>query len=114
MSNIQTVLASQQRSGTQKRWHDRIAKPEMATLSYTDKLGRNRTQKSRILDISRLGMSVSLPDRLDLRIFVHISCPALKLNGNASVRRQQPQGTGYITGLEFVGGLFYAPPKSDS
>ena len=114
MSNIQTVLASQQRSRTQKRWHERIAKPEMATFSYTDKIGRGRTQKARILDISRLGMSVLLPDRLDLRVFVHVSCPALKLNGNASVRRQQQQGAGYLTGLEFVGGLFFTTPKTDS
>ena len=114
MSNNQTVLASQQRSGTQKRWHNRIAKPEMAQLSYIDKLGRGRAQQSRILDISRLGMSVSMPDRLDLRTFVHINCPALKLNGSASVRRQLQRGAGYITGLEFVGGLFFTAPKGDS
>lgn len=114
MSNNQAVLASQQRSRTQKRWHERIAKPEMATLSYIDKLGRSRVQKSRVLDISRLGMSVSMPDRLDLRTFVHISCPALKLTGSASVRRQLQQGAGYITGLEFVGGLFFSEPKGDS
>ena len=85
----------------------------MVTLSYNDKSGRSRTQRSRILDISRLGMSVSVPERLDLRSFVHVNCPPLKLNGNASVRRQLQQGAGYVTGLEFVGGLVYNDPKQD-
>ena len=111
MSNIQTALASQPRSRIQKRWHERIANSEMVTLFYVDKFGRSRTQKSRILDFSRLGMSVSVPDRLDIRSFVHIRCPALKINGNASVRHQLKMGLGYLTGLEFVGGLFYVEPQ---
>ena len=111
MSNIQNEIGSQNRSRTQKRWHDRMAKPEIVTISYMDSVGRSRVNKCRILDISRLGMSIALQDRVELRSFVHINCPALKLNGNASVRRQVQGAVGYNTGLEFVGGLTYVEPK---
>ena len=59
-------------------------------------------------------MSVSVPDKLELRSFVHINCPPLKLNGKASVRRQLQEGANYTTGLEFVGGLFYIDQRDDS
>ena len=112
MSDTQNAAASQNRSRTQKRWHERQLKPEVATLTYTDKGGRSRVQKSRILDLSRKGMSVSLPDRLEIRSFVHVNCAALKLNGTASVRRQLQERASFITGLEFVGALVYsAPPE---
>ena len=114
MSNNQNEIGLQNRSRTQKRWHDRVVNPQIVTISYKDIGGRSRVQKCRILDISRLGMSIAIPERLEIRSFVHINCPALKLNGNASVRRQAQCEVGYHTGLEFVGGLIYVVPKSES
>jgi hypothetical protein len=88
MSNISLETPSQQRAHSQKRWHERHG----------------------ILDLSRSGMCVAIPYRLEFRSFIHVHAPNLKLNGTATIRHQKPEGLNYVTGLEFVGGLVFEPP----
>ena len=107
MATIPLETPSQQRSQTQKRWYERNAVPEFVRLTWRDKTGQEQVQKCRILDLSKLGMRVSLPYKLEFRTFIYVSAPQLKLAGTATVRHQKPEGREYITGLEFVGGLVY-------
>ncbi len=111
MSNISLETPSQQRARTQKRWHERTPLPELVSLTWRDKNGQERVHKCRILDLSRLGMCVSIPYKLEFRSFIHVSAPTLKLTGTATIRHQKPEGLNYVTGIEFVGGLFYEEPE---
>ncbi len=54
---------------------------------------------------------MSIPYKLEFRSFIHVSAPTLKLIGTATIRHQKPEGLNYVTGLEFVGGLFYEEPE---
>ena len=107
MATTPLETPSQPIAQTQKRWHERNATPEFVRLTWRDKTGQEQAQKCRILDLSKLGMRVSLPYKLEFRTFIHVSAPQLRLTGTATVRHQKPEGREYMTGLEFVGGLVY-------
>ena len=98
------------RSHAEKRWQERVRREAIVTLTWNDRTGRAKTQKCQCLDISRLGMLVVLPDRLEFRSFIHVHAPDLGLVGQACVRHQKPQRMNFETGLEFVGGLVFDRP----
>jgi hypothetical protein len=56
-----------------------------------------------------LGMRIEVPEPLEKQAYVTLRSNALSLHGRASVRSCTRQGTKYLVGLEFSGGLKWKP-----
>lgn len=89
---------------SEKRRHGRAASPGIIAVSYADLSGVVRYVRAEILDLSSSGCKLVLPHKLSVRGLIKIDQKP-NLIGMASVRFQRQIGKGYVTGLEFVGGL---------
>ena len=95
------------RSHSEKRWKERLDLKETVSLKWSDRYGSLKSANCKCRDISRTGMLLLVPERIELRAFVHVHAPSLGLVGQASVRHRKPEGFQFVTGLEFLGGLCY-------
>ena len=92
-----------------QRRHDRTALDAAVQLSWTDRNGHETFANARLVDISESGMRVLMPEHLAEQTYVSFRAYQLNLQGTASVRRCRRQGTKYLVGLEFSGGLKWKP-----
>ncbi len=64
---------------------------------------------ARTLDVSETGMRIEVGEPMEKQVYVTMRCPALDLQGTASVRTCTRKGMKYLVGLEFSGGLRWKP-----
>lgn len=81
-------------------------------LSWTDRNGNEQRVSARIVDISETGVRVESPEPLVPGVYVSFRAERLRLQGSASVRVCKKQGTKYLAGLEFSGGLKWKPQEN--
>jgi len=93
------------------RRHPRAEIAAPIQLSWTDHNGQERLVSGRILDIPENGMRVESPEPVVPRAYVNFRAERLNLQGSASVRSCKKQGTKYLAGLEFSGGLKWKPKQ---
>lgn len=97
---------------SEKRRAPRSGVAKRVQVTYVDDQGRDRFELAQAQDVSPTGCRVLLHFRCTARTLVSLSLtPAI--SGSATVRYQNPTPRGYVTGLEFLGGLqFPVPPAS--
>jgi len=78
-------------------------------LSWTDRSGDQKFAYAKILDLSESGMRVEAREQLAKQAYVALRADQIGLQGSASVRSCTKQGTKYVVGLEFSGGLKWKP-----
>ena len=93
------------------RRHPRSEAVAPVQLSWTDRNGTERFVSGSILDISETGMRVESRESLVPGAYVNFRAERLNLQGSASVRSCKKQGTKYLAGLEFKGGLKWRPKQ---
>lgn len=96
------------------RRDDRIPSTELVEVTWKDRYGQEKFAKARTLDVSELGMRIEVPEPLEKLAYVTFRSSALALHGSASVRSCVRQGTKYLVGLEFSGGLKWKPKGSSA
>ncbi len=96
------------------RRHDRVEEGVTVQVMWKDRYGHDRLVSGRTIDVSRDGLRLQLKERLEEGIYVNFRADALKLHGTASVRWCTREGSKYVAGLQFSGGLQWkgaAAPK---
>jgi PilZ domain len=91
------------------RRHHRTALAAPVQLSWTDRDGNQKFAYAKILDVSESGMRVEAREPLAKHAYVALRGEKIALQGSASVRSCTKQGTKYVVGLEFSGGLKWKP-----
>jgi hypothetical protein len=91
------------------RRHQRTPIAVPVQLSWTDRAGNQKFAYAKILDVSESGMRVEAGESLAKHAYVALRAERIALQGSASVRSCTKQGTKYIVGLEFSGGLKWKP-----
>jgi len=91
------------------RRDDRIPAEELIEVTWKDRYGQEKFVKARTLNVSESGMKIEMPEQLEKLAYVTFRSHALSLHGTASVRSCTRQGTKYLVGLEFSGGLRWKP-----
>ncbi|MFN0105386.1 MAG: hypothetical protein ACKV2U_25275 [Bryobacteraceae bacterium] len=89
---------------SEKRRASRAGAVDKVRISYVDDQGRQHFEMVAAQDISARGCQVVLKFRCPVRTVVALNLSPAN-SGNASVRYQNPTPRGYVTGLEFLGGL---------
>lgn len=79
-------------------------------VSWQDRQGQFKMTEARGIDISEFGMSIQLPEPVEIRSVVNLRAEKHRLVGSASVRYCRRIASKYIVGLEFTGGLRWNPP----
>jgi hypothetical protein len=87
------------------RRHDRLDCDTRGRAVWTDRTGQNKWAIVRIFDLSQAGVRLELPEPVEGRAVISFSSDDMKLQGQATVRFCRRQGTKYIVGAEFVGGM---------
>lgn len=64
------------------------------------------------VDISESGIRLEVREPIEQRTYVTLQCSALGVHGSASVRSCTRQGTKFVLGLEFSGGLRWKPQET--
>lgn len=93
------------------RRNERVPQGAPVQVSWTDRLGNEKFANTEILDVSKAGMRVKVPESLAEHTLVTLRSERLALHGRASVRSCDRQGAKYLVGLEFIGGLSWKPPS---
>jgi hypothetical protein len=91
------------------RRHARAETSSPLQIVWQDRGGADRFVTGRSLDISPSGMRAEVSQAIERQTYVTLQCPALGLQGTASVRSCTRKGMKYILGLEFSGGLQWKP-----
>jgi hypothetical protein len=91
------------------RRHPRTRVEGGVQLSWTDQYGEQRFMTGRIIDVSETGMRIQTRERLVKLAYVSLRADQIALQGTASVRSCARQGSAYVVGLEFSGGLKWKP-----
>jgi hypothetical protein len=85
------------------RRHRRAPFKTTARVFWQDKWGQPKFAMARTLDVSERGLSLELPERLEVRGFVGVECERLGLRVMGTVRHSRRIGSKYLVGLEFGG-----------
>ncbi|MBL8242384.1 MAG: PilZ domain-containing protein [Bryobacterales bacterium] len=93
---------------SEKRRSPRAGVNKKLQVTYVDEQGRERFEVVPAQDVSKSGCRILLKYRCQPRTVVALSLTPAN-SGSATVRYQNPTPKGYITGLEFLGGLVLAP-----
>lgn len=97
---------------TEKRRDARTAVGRRVQVAYTDDQGRERYEVVPARDLSESGCRLVLAFRCQPRTVLSVSLSAA-VRGSATVRYQNPSPRGFVTGLEFLGGLHLPPTLLD-
>ena len=84
-----------------------------AQLMWQDRLGNDKFVNARCFDISESGLRLEVPEPLAVHAQITLRSTDLRLHGRASVKHCSKQGTKYILGVEFVGGLRWKPTSAE-
>lgn len=95
--------------GKRLRRHERKVERAAVQILWKDGNGIEQVLNGHTVDVSETGMRVLAPTRIDERIYVNFRAEALKLHGSASIRRCAREGSKYLIGMEFAGGLRWGP-----
>jgi hypothetical protein len=96
---------------SEKRRHIRRSLNSDATLTWIKPGGMPVTEKARVLNFSSSGCLLQTKTKYPTRDLIHIRVAPYGINGKASVRYSDPRGIGYLTGLEFTGGVAWKDGK---
>jgi hypothetical protein len=91
------------------RRHQRNEISTSAYLSWADRDGNQKFAQGRVIDVSEIGMRIEMREPLARQAYLSFRVDQLALQGSASVRSCKKQGTKYVLGLEFAGGLKWKP-----
>lgn len=79
---------------------------------WREENGRENYAVAITSDLSECGMSIIIPDRIEVRTYVQVkSDKHPELSGTASVRYCVRKGLNYAVGLEFSGGAKLKTPQ---
>jgi hypothetical protein len=95
---------------TDIRRHGRLTRAARVLVSWPDGQGNFKFASGRCLDVSRSGLRVELPERVEIRSYVTIRSEELKLACSASVRHCNRRGARFDAGLEFSHPLEHGHP----
>ena len=95
----------------EKRRSQRSNLVKKVQVTYTDEQGNSRFEFVQAQDISRSGCRVTLHFRCKLRSLVAVQLTPAQ-SGSATIRYQNPTPRGYVTGLEFLGGMEIGAPAA--
>jgi PilZ domain len=93
---------------TEKRRSARSVVGRRVQVAYTDDQGRERYEIVPVRDLSPSGCRLILAFRCQPRTILSLSLSPVA-RGSATVRYQNPSPRGFVTGLEFLGGLTIPP-----
>lgn len=99
-----TALPYWQGMPIEKRRSPRTNVAKKLQVTYVDEQGQERYEAVAAQDVSPTGCCVLLKFRCRPRTVVLLSLTAA-LSGSATIRYQNPTPRGFVTGLEFLGGL---------
>jgi hypothetical protein len=91
------------------RRHTRFEGDMSSQVVWQDRLGRDKWAKATLLDVSASGARFQMPEPLELRSVVGVTCQAARLHAQATVRFCKREGNKYIIGVEFVCGFKWKP-----
>ena len=97
--------------GRENRRHARRSLDGRLKISWFDSSGGSHDSVARIVDASESGFRIVLPDRLELRSFVHIRLERYNFKTMACVRYSVRSAMNYSAGLEFAGGIRFQMPQ---
>ena len=89
--------------GADLRLHRRTPFKANARAFWQDRWGQQRFAIGRTLDVSERGLSLELPERIEVRAVVGVECERLGLKVIGTVRHSRRIGAKYLVGLEFGG-----------
>ncbi len=89
---------------SEKRRAPRTGVVHKVQVTYVDEQGRDRFEIVKAEDVSKTGCRILLRHRCKPRTVVAIALTPAN-SGSATVRFQNPTPKGFVTGLEFLGGL---------
>ena len=89
---------------SEKRKAARVTSAKKLQVTYVDEQGRDRFEIVSAQDVSKTGCRILLQFKCRPRTIVALSLTPAN-SGSATVRYQNPTPRGYVTGLEFLGGL---------
>ena len=94
------------------RRHRRYSVEASVQVSWIDMMGRMKTSRTQVLDVSEDGMALHLPEpTMPLRVrFVSERCD---VRGLGIVRYCRGIGGRYVVGLEFADNLHWRAPQED-
>jgi len=93
---------------SEKRKSERASVAHKLQVTYVDEQGRDRFEIVTAQDISATGCRIVLKFKCRPRTVVALSITPAN-SGSATVRYQNATPRGYVTGLEFLGGLVLRP-----
>jgi hypothetical protein len=91
------------------RRHQRTPITGPVELNWTDARGMEKYITGQIIDVSESGMRIQTREPLARQTYVTLRADQVGLHGRASVRTCAKQGTKYVVGLEFAGGMKWRP-----
>jgi hypothetical protein len=95
------------------RRHDRVERRVPVQVTWKDRLGNDNFLTGHTVDVSQDGMRLELGAKIAEGTFINFRAEGLKLHGTASVRRCVRQGSVYVIGLQFAGGLQWKAKEPD-
>jgi hypothetical protein len=91
------------------RRHQRFDGNVTGQIMWQDRAGLDKWSTATFIDISESGVRFAMPERVELRSVVSVSCTAVRLHGQGTVRFCRREGNKYLVGVEFVGGFSWTP-----
>jgi hypothetical protein len=96
------------------RRQDRQLCEDKITVTWHDTGGQNKFAVARVIDISKSGIKLLMPEAPPLHSYVTLKAIKLGLLGNASVRYcVRTPASKYAVGAEFTAGLHWTPEKTE-
>jgi hypothetical protein len=80
-------------------------------LEWSDAVRGRQVVSARVIDISKNGMKVAVPNAITRGTYVRIKCKDYALAGMAGVKHCSPEKMGYQAGLEFSGFEWRVPEE---
>ena len=81
--------------------------------SWLDPSGQLKMAMVRVLNISKGGCALELPEPPQPNSLVRIQIDRLRIGGTAQVKHARRLGSKYVVGLEFKHGIGWDPPEGD-
>jgi len=95
------------------RRHQRVKHESAVQVVWKDRDGTEKFTNGLLADISESGMRVRAEIAIDKGTYVGFRAGRLKLQGTGSVRSCTRQGSKFLLGVEFTGGLKWKPHTPD-
>lgn len=87
------------------RRENRRSCTQLVGIMWRDSAGDDKFINAPVRDISESGISLQIPEPVQVRSFVTLCADKLGIHGQASVRYCSRQGMKYSIGVEFTGAM---------